>query len=102
MKLVDALKMRWVVWVWKHTPNCAEMARLASQSFEYPPSLGMQLRMRLHYLICIWCERYAKHLGFLHGAAPQLDAALDNVAGRRLSDDAKKRMVARLNEADHP
>lgn len=102
MKFLETLRMRWVVWAWSHTPNCAEMSRLASQSFEQPPPLGLRLRMRLHYLICIWCERYAKHLKFLHHAAPRLEEHLDHHARSRLSDDAKRRIAEKLREtADH-
>ena len=71
MKLMEALKTRWIVWVWNHTPTCAEMSRLASQSLEQPLSLKMRFKMWLHFLICVWCERYYKHLKFLHRAAPQ-------------------------------
>jgi hypothetical protein len=35
-----SLKKRFVVWIWNHTPNCAQMSRLASQSFEEPLPLG--------------------------------------------------------------
>ena len=43
MKLIESLKMRWVVLVWNHTPNCAEMSRLASLSFEQTPITSGQL-----------------------------------------------------------
>jgi hypothetical protein len=98
MKLVEAVKTRWIVWVWNHTPNCAEMSRLASVSFEQPVSVKVRLKMRLHYLICVWCQRYSKHLKFLHRAAPQLQDQLDSVTSGNLSDEAKQRMKKRLSE----
>ena len=99
MKLLEALKMRWIVWVWNHTPNCAEMSRLASLSLDRPPSLKVRLKMRLHYLICVWCERYQRHLTFLHRAAPQLPDQLEMASQRTLSIEAKQRMVQRLHAA---
>ena len=99
MKLLEALKMRWIVWVWNHTPNCAEMSRLASLSLDQPPSLTVRLKMRLHYLICVWCERYQKHLTFLHRAAPQLPDKMETASPRTLSVEAKQRMVQRLHAA---
>ena len=96
MKIVESLKKRWVVWVWNHTPNCAEMSRLASQSFEQALPLGARFQMWLHYLVCVWCSRYLKHLKFLHGAAPQLDEHLNLPAARVLSAEAKQRIVQRL------
>src|SRR5437016_4735651 len=102
MKLTEALKTRCLVWVWNHTPNCAEMSRLASMSFEQPVSVKVRLKMRLHYLICVWCERYSKHLRFLHRAAPRLPDELDLASGRNLSAEAKQRMKKRLKEIhDH-
>ena len=98
MKLVEALKTRWIVWVWNHTPNCAEMSRLASVSLDQPVSVKLRLTMRFHYLICVWCKRYSKHLKFLHRAAAQLADQLDSVTGPNLSDEAKRRMKKRLNE----
>ena len=96
MKIIELLKQRWVVWVWNHTPNCAEMSRLASQSFERPLPIGTWLKMRLHYLICVWCARYLKHLAFLHGTATRLDEHANLPVARGLSAEAKQRMVQRL------
>ena len=98
MKFLEALKRRWVVWLWNHTPNCADMSRLASLSFEKPPSLKMRLKMWLHYFICVWCERYVKHLKFLHRAAPRLREEVECVSNHRLSEESKHRMAERLRE----
>ena len=100
MKLLEALKMRWVVWVWNHTPNCAEMSRLASLSLEQPPSFTLRLKMRLHHLICVWCQRYERQLIFLHRAAPHAHDVLDALAARGLSPEARQRLVQRLHEAE--
>ena len=99
MKLLEALKTRWIVWVWNHTPTCAEMSRLASLSLDRPPSLNVRFKMWLHYLICIWCERYYKHLKFLHRAAPQFAEQLETASNRRLSTEAKRRIVQQLYAA---
>jgi hypothetical protein len=96
MKVIEALKMRWVVWVWNHTPNCAEMSRLTSRSLEEPLSLRMRLRMRLHQLICVWCQRYERHLKFLHRVAPRLHEPQVDLPGRGLSLEARERIVKSL------
>lgn len=99
MKILDALKTRWVVWVWNHTPDCAEMSRLASQSLERPLPPGLRLRMRLHHLICVWCQRYSRQLKFLHRAAPRLNGGAENSPGQGLSPEAKRRIAQRLRDA---
>jgi hypothetical protein len=100
MKLMESLKTRWIVWVWNHTPTCAEMSRLASQSLEQPLTLKMRFKMWLHFLICVWCERYQKHLKFLHRAAPQFGEEVDSVASPSLSAEAKQRIKVRLQDLD--
>ncbi len=98
MKWLQSLKMRWVVWVWNHTPNCAEMSRLASRSLEQPLPFRLRWRMRLHHLICVWCLRYEKHLRLLHHAAPGLADAPGTPAPRGLSPEARERILQRLRE----
>ena len=98
MKALESLKLRWITWVWKHTPDCAAMARLSSERLERPLPLGMRLRMRLHFLICVWCHRYLKHLEFLHQHAPQAEAHLPGFTHHGLSAEAKQRMVQHLSK----
>ena len=101
MKLMESLKTLWIVWVWNHTPNCAEMSRLASQSLEQPLSLKLRFKMWLHFVICVWCERYQKHLKFLHRAAPQFGEKVDSVSSPSLSVEAKQRIKVRLQDLDN-
>ena len=103
MKVLETLKMRWVVWVWQHTPSCGEMSRLVSRSLDQPLPLGLRLRMRLHYLICVWCLRYLRHLRFLHRAAPGLAEPKHGPGVRHpgdcLSTEARQRIVRQLRES---
>ena len=101
MKIFESIKRRAIVWVWKHTPNCADMSRLASRSLEQPLSRRMRLRMRLHYLICVWCKRYFKQLKFLHKAAPNFEDQAGTLPGRGLSAEARQRIVQRLQLAEN-
>ena len=98
MKSPQSLKMRWLVWVWKHTPNCAEMSRLASRSLDQPLSFKVRCQMRLHHLICVWCRRYEKHLRFLHLSAPRMQGEIETAAQRGLSPEARQRIVQRLHK----
>jgi hypothetical protein len=77
------------------------MSRLASRSFEHPPSLRTRLKRRLHYLICAWCKRYFKQLTFLREAAPHYDKYAGILPGRGLSAEARQRIVQRLQGAMH-
>jgi len=96
MKTVKSLKERFVMWVWNHTPNCAEMSRFASQSFEGTIPIPIRFRMWLHYFICGWCKRYARQLIFLRAAAPRLNKHVDQSIPRGLSAEARGRILQRL------
>jgi len=96
MTISGYVKRAVVKWIWEHTPNCAEMSRLASQSLERPHPLRIWMKMKLHYVMCIWCKRYLKHVKFLHAAAPHLDEHTKFLPQRTLSAAAKQRIVQRL------
>jgi len=99
MKVFERIKTLSIVWIWNHTPNCAEMSRLASKGIDQPLSRWTRLKMRLHYLICVWCERYSKHLKFLHRATPRAEDQIDGLADRGLSAEAKRRIIERLQSS---
>ena len=101
MKVIAAIKARWEVWVWQHTPHCTEILRLASQSLEQPLSFRTRVKMRLHFLICVWCERYDKQLKFLHHACSHASHQDETLPGRGLSVEARQRIVQRLKIADN-
>lgn len=90
------LKTRLVVWIWKHTPTCAEMTRLTSVALERPLPLRARLRMRLHFVICVWCRRYFAQINFLRQASAQSAQRWEALAVRRLSPEARLRMMRRL------
>lgn len=99
MRLLKSIGRRWVIWIWQHTPNCAEMSRLASQRFERPLPLKLRLKMRGHFLICVWCKRYFKQLNLLHRASPRMNEHLAALPQRNLTAEAKERIVKRLRSA---
>ena len=99
MKLYKFIRRRWVIWVWRHTPNCVAMSRLASQRLEQPLSIKLRLKMRLHFLICVWCRRYFKQLDFLHRASPCVDEHFASFPTRGLTAEAKGRIVEYVRAA---
>jgi hypothetical protein len=98
MKLFASLKTRFVIWVWNHTPTCAEMSRLTSRALEQPLTLKLRLKMRLHFVICAWCRRYFEQIHFLHEVAPRLELQFAGLSSRRLTAEARQRIKHRLRE----
>ena len=96
MKFFTSLKTRFVVWVWNHTPTCAEMSRLTSRALEQPLTIKTRLKIRLHFVICAWCRRYFEQINFLHTAAPRLGLQLGDLPGRGMPLEAKQRIKLKL------
>lgn len=93
MKLIASLKNHFVVWLWNHTPSCAEMSRLTSRALEKPLTIKARLKMRLHFVICAWCRRYFEQINLLHHAAPRLQLELGELPVRGMSAAAKQRIM---------
>jgi len=98
MKLFASLKTKFVIWVWNHTPSCAEMSWLTSRALEQPLTFKMRLKMRLHFVICAWCRRYFEQINFLHTHAPRMGMQLGELPGRGLSLDAKSRIKTQVRK----
>jgi len=96
VKLIAFLKTTCVVWVWNHTPTCAEMSRLTSQALEQPITIKTRFKMRLHFVMCAWCRRYFEQINFLHEAAPRLGLELGEAPARGMSVEAKQRIMQRI------
>ena len=98
MKLFASVKARFVVWVWNHTPTCAEMSRLTSRALEQPLTLKTRMNMWLHFAICAWCRRYFEQINFLHKSAPKLGLQLGDLPGRGLPIEAKERIKTQVRK----
>jgi hypothetical protein len=84
-----------VGWLIRITPPCKDMTRLLSEAMDRPLPLGIRLKMRLHFLICKWCERYKNQLLFLRQALrrnPHELQSEDPASSTSLSPEAKDRL----------
>ena len=81
--------------------NCAEASRLASEKRDRALTRGEWLRFRFHLLMCRNCRRYVRQLALLGRAVRQLGRRSPTPeADPGLSPEARKRIAARLREAD--
>lgn len=100
---VERLRLRigpLVGWLIRVTPTCREMTRLLSDAMDRPLPWKTRVKMRLHFLICKWCERYKMQLRFLREAVRRHPEQIssDDVTTPTLSSDAKDRLKSRLRE----
>jgi hypothetical protein len=83
------------------TPKCREVVKLLSQSMEVKLPVTTRIKIRFHYLICIWCYRYGKQLHALRKIASSLPEHVDDCSQGTLPDSSKERMKQVLRETLH-
>jgi hypothetical protein len=59
---------------------------------EQPLPLATRLKLRVHYLMCSFCERYAKQLKYMRTTAREFPEKIGEVSKAELPTDAKERM----------
>ena len=67
-------------------------------------SLGMdkklllitRIKLRIHYLMCSFCERYAKQLKYMSTVAREFPEKIGDVSNATLPTDAKERIKEAL------
>ena len=90
-----------VSFIAKRTPKCRGVVRLLSQSMEVKLPVVTRIKIRFHYLICIWCYRYGKQLQALRKIASSLPEHVDDCSQETLPHSSKERMKQVLRETRH-
>lgn len=83
------------------TPTCTQMTSLLSEAMDRPLPVGMRIKMRVHFLICKWCERYKNQLLFLRNAIRRQPGKLEGQeapSSTTLSPEARERLKRTLND----
>ena len=79
------------------TPKCRDVVRILSEQMDHELPLMMRLRLRLHFSVCCWCERYMKQLHYMRETARRFPEHTDEAGGPVLSPEAKFRLKHVLN-----
>jgi hypothetical protein len=95
----NRLQTALVKFIGKRTPKCREVVRILSQSTDSKLPLSMRIKLRLHYMICAWCQRYEKHLHELRKFASSVPDHTHAFSEDTLSPTARERMKEALREA---
>jgi len=90
-----------VSFIAKRTPKCREVVRLLSQSTEVKLPLTTRIKIRFHYLICVWCYRYGEQLLALREIAYSLPEHVDDCCPETLPSSSKERIKQALRETHH-
>jgi len=78
------------------TPKCRENTRILSQGMDAPLPLVIRLRLRMHFLMCCYCKRYAAQLRYIRKASRAFPQYCGNVVTATLPDAVKERMKTLL------
>ena len=90
-----------VSFIGKRTPKCREVVRLLSQSMEMKLPVTTRIKIRFHYLICVWCYRYGQQLQALRKIASSLPEHVDDCCPETLPSSSKERIKQALRETHH-
>ena len=61
-----------------------------------PLPLTTRVKLRIHYLMCSFCERYMKQLKYIRQVSREFPEKIGDVSDASLPADAKERMKAAL------
>ena len=61
-------------------------------------TLMMRIKLRIHYLMCSFCERYMKQLKYIREVSREFPEKIGDVSDASLPADAKERMKAALRQ----
>jgi len=59
-------------------------------------SLITRVKLRIHYLMCSFCERYAKQLKYMRTVAREFPEKIGEVSDAKLPSEAKERLKQAL------
>jgi|AP12_2_1047962.scaffolds.fasta_scaffold73682_2 predicted anti-sigma-YlaC factor YlaD len=85
--------------------SCKEVTARVSESLDRRLSLRERLKVKLHLLICLACQRMVRQMALLRAVSRRY-ALLDEVAPdpsrETLSHEARQRILQELQAAGHP
>jgi hypothetical protein len=90
------LQLQIVLLICRFTPTCPEVVRILSLGMDKQLSLMMRMKLRIHYLMCSFCERYMKQLKYIRQVSREFPEKIDEVSDASLSADAKEQIKAAL------
>jgi hypothetical protein len=60
-------------------------------------SLVTRLKLRIHFLMCSFCERYMKQLKYMREVSREFPEKIGDISSAKLPDSARDRMKATLS-----
>ena len=87
-----------MLFICRFTPTCPEVIRILSLGMDEELPLITRLKLRVHYLMCSFCERYAKQLKYMRTVAREFPEKIGGVSDAKLSTEAKESLKEALRQ----
>jgi hypothetical protein len=85
-----------VLLICRFTPTCPEVIRILSLGMDKELPLFTRMKLRIHFLMCSFCQRYMKQLKYMRHVAREFPEKIGEVSDETLSLNAKERIKAAL------
>jgi predicted anti-sigma-YlaC factor YlaD len=82
------------------SPSCREVARRQSEAMDRPLQLRQRIGLRVHLVLCKWCRRYGKQIGFLRAVAHEHERHAETLPPQALRAEVKERIKQRLKSGE--
>src|SRR5205823_12881944 len=80
----------------RFTPTSPEVIRILSLGMDKELPLLTRMKLRIHFLMCSFCQRYMKQLKYMRQVAREFPEKIGDVSDATLPPDAKERMKEAL------
>ena len=92
------LQLQIVLLICRFTPTCPEVTRILSLGMDKQLSLMMRMKLRIHYLMCSFCERYMKQLKYIRQVSREFPDKIGEISDATLPAEAKQRLKEALRQ----
>ena len=92
------LQLQIVLLICRFTPTCPEVVRILSFGMDKQLPLMMRTKLRIHYLMCSFCERYMKQLKYIRQVSREFPDKIGEISDATLPAEAKQRLKEALRQ----
>ena len=86
------LQLQIVLLICRFTPSCPEVIQIISLGMDRELPFITRIKLRIHYKMCSFCERYEKQLKYMREVAREFPEKIGQASEAKLPSDFKERM----------
>ena len=89
-------QLQTVLLICRFTPTCPEVIRILSLGMEKELPLLTRMKLRIHFLMCSFCQRYMKQLKYIRQVSREFPDKIGEISDATLPAEAKQRLKEAL------